>query len=140
MVDITDRRAAHEARRHSEELYRLVIESTHDLITLVDADGVLRYVSPSVEALQGWTPEEVIGRRWSDDVHPEDAATVDAYVRSRRAGKDLPPPTARIRHKNGSWITLEGSLSPTTSPDGAITGFVGVSRPLQRPTLRPAAS
>jgi PAS domain S-box-containing protein len=140
MVDITDRRAAHEAQRHSEELYRLVIEGTHDLITLVDADGVLRYASPSIEALQGWTPDEVIGRRWTDDVHPEDAATVEDYVESRRAGLDLPPPTARIRHKNGSWITLEGSLSPTTAPDGSITGFVGVTRPVQRPALRPAAS
>jgi PAS domain S-box-containing protein len=82
----------------------------------------------------------VIGRRWSDDVHPEDAPAVVAYVEQRRAGVDLPPPTARIRRKDGSWITLEGSLSPTTAPDGSITGFVGVSRPVQRPALRPAAS
>ena len=91
MVDITDRRAAQEAQRHSEELYRLVIEGTHDLITLVDADGVLRYASPSIQALQGWRPDEVIGRKWTDDVHPEDAATVEHYVESRRAGLDLPP-------------------------------------------------
>jgi PAS domain S-box-containing protein len=140
LVDVTDRRAADEALRHSEELYRLVVESTSDLITLVDADGVVRYASPSIEQLQGWTPAEVVGRRWTDDVHPEDAAAVDDYLRQRREGLDVAPPPARIRHKNGSWITLEGSLSPTTAPDGTLTGFVGVTRPLRRPVLRPAAS
>jgi hypothetical protein len=53
---------------------------------------------------------------------------------------DAPPLGVLVQHKDGSWVALEGWLSPTRAPDGTVTGFVGVSRPLQRPALRPAAS
>jgi len=140
LLEVTDRRGADEALRHSEELYRLVVESTHDLITLLDSKGVLRYASTAVQALLGYRPEDVVGREWTADVHPEDLAAVTAYFKNREAGLASPPLTTRVQHRNGTWITLESSLSPTTGPDGTVTGFVGVSRPLQRATLRPAAS
>jgi PAS domain S-box-containing protein len=139
MVDVTDRHAVSEALQRSEELHRLVVESSRDLITLLDADGVIRYASPSIEVLLGWTPAEVVGRAWTDDVSSEDAAAVRAYMHNRAAGIDTPPLASRVRTKAGGWVTLEAQLSPTLGPDGSVTGFVGVSRPLQRdPTQRPA--
>ena len=140
MVDVTDRRAADEAFHHSEEMHRLVVESTHDVITLLDPRGIVRYASTAVQAVLGYRAEDVIGRTWIDDVHPEDLPAVTAYFRNREAGLESPPLTTRVQHANGTWITLESSLSPTRSSDGAVTGFVSVSRPLQRATLRPAAS
>jgi PAS domain S-box-containing protein len=140
LVDVTDRRAADEALRESEELHRLVVEGSRDVITLLDPAGVVRYASPAVQTVLGWLPDEVLGRRWTDDVHPEDAEAVDTYFTNREAGVDAPPPGARVRHKDGSWVRLEGSLSATRSADGTVTGFVGVSRPVPRSVLRPAAS
>ncbi|MFL5961587.1 MAG: PAS domain S-box protein [Gaiellaceae bacterium] len=140
LVDVTDRRAADEALRESEELHRLVVEGSRDLITLLDPTGKVRYASPAVQTVLGWTPEEVQGRSWTDDVHPHDVAAVNAYFKNREAGVDAPALGVRIQHKNGSWVAVEGSLWPTRTPDGAVTGFVGVSRPLQRSVLRPAAS
>jgi PAS domain S-box-containing protein len=140
LVDVTDRRASDDALRQSEELHRLVVEGSRDLITLLDPDGKVRYASPAVETILGWAPEEVQGRPWAQDVHPDDVEAVNAYFKNREAGVDAPPLGIRIRHKNGSWIALEGSLSPMRSPEGGVTGFVGVSRPLQRSVLRPAAS
>lgn len=135
LVDVTDRRAADEALRHSEELHRLVVESTHDVITLLDSNGVVRYASCAVEAILGYPSETVLGRTWLDDVHPDDLPAVAAYFRNREAGLDSPPLTARVKHQNGMWITLESTLSPTRAPDGTVTGFVSVSRPLQRAAL-----
>jgi PAS domain S-box-containing protein len=140
LVDVTDRRAADEALRASEELHRLVVEGSRDLITLLDPAGKVRYASPAVQTVLGWLPEEVQGRKWTDDVHPDDLAAVDAYFRSREAGAEVPPLGVRVQHKNGSFVALEGSLSPMRAPDGTITGLVGVSRPLLRAVLRPAAS
>jgi PAS domain S-box-containing protein len=140
LVDVTDRRASDDALRQSEELHRLVVEGSRDLITLLDPDGRVRYASPVVRTILGWEPEEVQGRLWADDVHPEDIDAVNAYFKNRKAGVDAPPLGTRIRHKNGSWVVLEGSLSPMRTPDGVVSGFVGVSRPLQRSVLRPAAS
>jgi PAS domain S-box-containing protein len=140
MVDVTDRRASDDALRASEELHRLVVEGSRDLITLLDPAGRVRYASPAAETMLGWAPEELHGRKWTDDVHPEDVDAVNVYFKSRAAGGDVPPLGVRVQHKNGSWVGLEGSLSPTRTPDGTVTGFVGVSRPLQRSVLRPAAS
>ncbi len=140
LVDVTDRRASDDALRESEELHRLVVEGSRDLITLLDPTGRVRYASPAVETVLGWPVEEVQGRKWTDDVHPEDVDAVNAYFKNREAGGEAPPLGVRVQHKDGSWIALEGSLTPTRAPDGTITGFVGVSRPLLRAVLRPAAS
>ncbi|HXK14303.1 MAG TPA: PAS domain S-box protein [Gaiellaceae bacterium] len=140
LVDVTDRRASDHALRDSEELHRLVVEGSRDLITLLDPAGKVQYASPAVQTILGWQAEEVQGRQWADDVHPDDVDAVNAYFKSREAGGDVPPLGVRVRHKDGSWVGLEGSLSPTRTPDGTVTGFVGVSRPLQRSVLRPAAS
>jgi PAS domain S-box-containing protein len=137
---VTDRRASDHALRDSEELHRLVVEGSRDLITLLDPAGKVQYASPAVQTILGWQAEEVQGRQWADDVHPDDVDAVNAYFKSREAGGDVPPLGVRVRHKDGSWVGLEGSLSPTRTPDGTVTGFVGVSRPLQRSVLRPAAS
>ncbi len=140
LVDVTDRRASDDALRESEELHRLVVEGSRDLITLLDPAGKVRYASPAVQTILGWQPEEVHGRKWADDVHPDDVDAVNTYFKNRAAGGDVPPLGVRVQHKDGSWVGLEGSLSPTRTPDGTVTGFVGVSRPLQRSVLRPAAS
>jgi PAS domain S-box-containing protein len=140
LVDVTDRRASDDALRDSAQLHRLVVEGSRDLITLLDASGKVRYASPVAQTVLGWRPEELHGRRWTDDVHPDDVDAVKAYYKNREAGVNAPPLGVRVQHKNGSWVALEGSLSPTRTPDGTVTGFVGISRPLQRPVLRPAAS
>jgi PAS domain S-box-containing protein len=134
LLDVTDRHAVSEALQRSEELHRLVVESSRDLITLLDADGVVRYASPAVETLLGWTPGEVVGRNWTDDSSPEDVAAVRAYMHNRAAGIDTPPLASRVRTKSGEWVSLEAQLSPTLGPDGSLTGFVGVSRPVRRET------
>jgi PAS domain S-box-containing protein len=139
LVDVTDRHAVSEALQRSEELHRLVVESSRDLITLLDADGIVRYASPSVETLLGWTPAEVVGRTWTEDSSPEDLAAVRAYMHNRAAGIETPPLASRVRTKSGGWVTLEAQLSPTLGPDGSVTGFVGVSRPLQREPIQRAA-
>lgn len=129
LVDVTERHASEEDIRESGELYRLVLDNSQDLISIVGIDGDARYLSPSVTEILGYEPEELIGRVWADGMHPDDLDATREYFEARVAGRRPPPMVARTRHKDGSWVTLEGELTVLTGADGVPTAFVSVCRP-----------
>jgi two-component system sensor histidine kinase UhpB len=107
--ELLERGRVERALRESELRFRSLVEYTSDIITVVDEDSVVRYGSPSVESVLGYLPEELVGRRAAELVHPDDRARVlEAH---RRALRD--PLTAqgavefRFQHKDGSWRFLE---------------------------------
>ena len=69
--DMTERKLAEEAVKASETKYRSLVETSQDMIWSVDARGCYTFVNPAVKFIYGWEPEEMIGRRFSDFVTPE---------------------------------------------------------------------
>ena len=47
--------------RRSEERFRLLVQDSSDVITVTAAEGTMCYVSPAVERIQGYRPEELVG-------------------------------------------------------------------------------
>jgi len=141
LSDITDRRASEEALRQSEETHRLVLESSRDLIATISAEGTVTYASPAVESLLGYTSAELEGTVFGSLVHPDDVPSVRAYFEERAVGADVPGfMSARARHKNGSWVRLEGTVSAIAGPDGTPAQFVCVARAVARAALQSAAA
>jgi PAS domain S-box-containing protein len=102
--DITERRQAQEALRRSEAYFRSLIENASDLIAILDADGVVRYVSPSHRRVLGYEPEELTGKSALRLVHPDDVEGVTAAL----AAAVRRPATAvsvefRFRDRAGAW-------------------------------------
>ena len=126
--DVTERVEAEAALRRSEEHFRRLIENASDIITIIDPDGVVRYQSPAITRVLGYTPDELVGRNVTDYLPPEDVATTVENLRRvvEQPGK---PVTAefRFRHKDGSWRHLEG-VGTTLSPDSPAEGIVVNSR------------
>ncbi|HEU4847065.1 MAG TPA: PAS domain S-box protein, partial [Rubrobacteraceae bacterium] len=108
LTDVTDRKQAEEALKESEQRFRSLVQNSSDIITLVGADGTILYVSPAIERVLGYRPEERVGSNTFELVHPDDVA------RARRLfARDLRNPGAtssigvRVRHRDGSWRYVE---------------------------------
>jgi len=108
----------------SEQRFRSLIENASDLVTVVDAKGVITYMSPSVKQLGGYESGEVLGTQYLDYVHPDDhAAAVSEMTALQRNPQTLQKTEFRYRHKDGTWITLE-SVARNALADPAIQGIV----------------
>ena len=85
--DITDRRAAEEALRHSEELFRKTFELAASGIAHVGLDGRFMRVNRRLTEMLGYTEGELIGRSVKEISHPEDRNVTDAQRELVRAGQ-----------------------------------------------------
>lgn len=130
LTDVTARRTAEEALATSEARYRLLAEMSRDIILHTDAEGTILYASPSLRRL-GYEPEQVIGSKVWDAVHPEDFEAHVERTRDLWAGKqphksDLRQ--QRVRCADGNWVWLEGNPTVVRDDTGAITGIVNAFR------------
>ena len=126
--DITERKEVETVIRESEERFRSLVQHTSDIITILEADGSIRYVSPAVERVVGYRPEEQIGTNAFGSVHPADreqASNTFAEV-LKRPGPH-PPLKFRVPHKDGSWRYLEHVVNNLLE-DPTVRGVVITSR------------
>lgn len=89
--------------RMTEERWRAMTDNASDFIAVVNAQGVFMHVSPPVEAMIGYTPEEMVGKQALGLLHPDDLAR----IRPRLAQPTGIPSQFRYRHKDGRWRVLE---------------------------------
>ena len=75
--------------RQREAHYRLLANNIADIIILIDARSLIRYVSQSVEPVLGLRPEDLLGKSCFDMIHPEDRESVRPAT-ARLSGIDLP--------------------------------------------------
>ena len=103
------------------ERFRQFLEYGTDLVTVVDADGRVRYESPSVEEVLGYEQGSTVGRSPLGYVHPDDRERVtERFYRALRNPEAAPTLEYRYRTADGDWVWLE---SRTRSlPDTVAVG------------------
>jgi PAS domain S-box-containing protein len=125
--DITERKRAEGALRESEERFRHVAESVTDFVWEVDANGLYRYTSPSVERILGYRPDELIGKKYFHDLFaPEVHEKLKAAALTAFAEKQVfrAFPNQNLS-KDGSVVELETSGVPMLDADGKLLGYRG---------------
>ena len=116
------------ALKLSEAYFRHLTEEALDLVTVLDAQGIIRFESRSLAMELGWTPSEVLGRSAFDFAHPDDRSDVlAAFAESLRTEGPTALLCFRFLHKDGSYRMLEGRGNNLLA-DPAVAGIVFSSR------------
>ncbi|GAB4470346.1 MAG: hypothetical protein OHK0037_29010 [Elainellaceae cyanobacterium] len=91
-----------------EEYFRSIIENTSDIVTLLSADGQLRYASPALKTILGYEPSGLYGKNLLDFVHPDDHTTARIALSHavHQPGITLPF-QIQLHRLDGSWARLE---------------------------------
>ena len=108
----------------SEELYRLIAESTSDVISLTtfNLHPIYTYVSSSVKVSTGYEPEELFGKSPFEFIHPDDKKElfpilknyVNTKIKKLLTGKELPTTKRiefRFKNKESNWRYLQSAVN-----------------------------
>jgi two-component system, cell cycle sensor histidine kinase and response regulator CckA len=106
--DALQQNRARAVQHNNEEIHRLILENTLDLIALIDRTGRYVYVSPSHLDVLGYQPAELIGSSFFEFVHPLDrAALMEQWPPV--AGEAISQTMLRVYHADGAWRSFETS-------------------------------
>jgi PAS domain S-box-containing protein len=126
--DVTANKRLEVGLRRSEEYFRYITENTYDIISVLDASGITRYISPSIKRITGYEPQEIIGAPPFDYIHPDDLeGTLRKFTDGVKEG--LPSARAEYRwiHKDGTWHIHEAvGINALDNP--SIRGVIVHSR------------
>jgi len=121
---IMARRRAEAALSSSEAYFRSLIENASDIITIVDDDGSVRYISPSLERVTGLKTSEVTGKNIFEYVHPDDeTAAKDVFTHVIQNPGGVLSSELRMRHDGSSWHVFE-IIARNLLQNEAVKGIV----------------
>ena len=126
--DIRERKRAEAAFRESEARFHNVARISRSYVWEIDANHLVTYVSPAVEDVLGYRPEEIVGRMHLYDFQPPECvaeikrATLSIF-RDARPVADFENPN---RTKDGRLVWVSSSATPLFHADGSLRGYQGV--------------
>ena len=111
-----------------EKWFRTLIHNISDIVALIDAEGLLRFVNPRMEIVLGYKSADVLGRNIFDFIHPEDIprAALEYSGTLRRQGEGVPS-VLRLRDINGAWVPFE-IIANNQLTDPEIQGVIFTAR------------
>ena len=127
--DVEDLKRSADELADSEAYFRLLTENSRDLVRTHDLNGKALYVSPSVERMLGYTPEEFLALAPLSLVHPDDLALVDPRVSPPiyERFKNVPL-EYRVKHKDGGYRWLEINFGPLRNYHAEVIGVQSSAR------------
>jgi PAS domain S-box-containing protein len=136
ILDITERKLAEEALQKSEARYAFIANNTKDVIWVLSlGTGKYTYVSPSVQKLRGYTPDEVMNQTMAESLTPESLQKTTALIQKRLANRK-PGDTSSYTSitladqpcKDGSVVSTEAVGTMVFDENGTPVEIIGISR------------
>ncbi len=128
--DVTERARLEAELRAREELHRLLIEHSSDIVSLVGADGQRRLVSPAAREIVGVAPEALLGDRFLSHILPEDRTICRVAAQRLLTGLSTQEHvTFRVAHPERGVVWLEANARGVRNPrTGRPDGYMSVTR------------
>jgi PAS domain S-box-containing protein len=111
-----------------DQLFQLISENAADMIALVDGEGRRLYNSPAYEKVLGYSSEDLKTTSSFEQIHPDDRLRVLQAAENARMSGQGECVEYRIRHKDGSWRTLESTANAIRNAQGQTDKLVIVNR------------
>ncbi len=110
--DITERKAMEEVLRLSEERYSRIMDSSHDMVLVADANAHLLFANRAHYEQSGYTVEEANKVGIMNLVHPHDRARMQEYFQRVMSGEPIRNIEYRRINKNGEIRWVESNADP----------------------------
>lgn len=114
--DVTD-------NRRIEKRYQALIENASDIITVIDHEGTLEYVSPSIDRVLGYDPESLLGQSPLPYVHPDDRDRVENTLAAIGGDTDTVRFEFRVEDADGTVRVVE-SVGRDLTENPFVRGIV----------------
>ncbi|MDP9296260.1 MAG: PAS domain-containing protein [Actinomycetota bacterium] len=122
MLDITEQKQAEGRVRLGEIKYRSLVENIPAVtyVEAVDLSPVDFFISPQLESILGYTPEEWVASEdfWESHIHPDDVEAVREEDERTDVNSEPFDVEYRFRHKDGRWIWIRESAVVVRDEDG----------------------
>ncbi len=129
ITDISQRIAAEEALRSSEEHYRQVVNNVGEGMIVIQ-DGKFIFANPALFQLLAYRAEEILGREFLPFVYPEDRDLIQSNYTRRLQGEPVPPKTDfRVLHKSGKplWVQISTTMVDWNGQPATLTFMSDIS-------------
>ena len=116
----------------SESRFRMMAENSSDVVMHTGSDGTLQWVSPSVSAVLGWEPAQLVGRRYTSLIHPDDLGPAVVAMRAALgAGRTSDRVEARVATADGGWRWMGDRGHAIRDDAGSVIGGIDALRDIE---------
>jgi PAS domain S-box-containing protein len=128
MADVSERVRTQQELARSQELYKTLVESSRDLVALLEPDGAILYASPAYATLLGADPVALVGSPIRHLVHPDDVEGTRAANEFAISTNSTTTTSVRMRRATGEWAFVEGTITPLFHDDGSLRAILTTGR------------
>ncbi len=129
-INLTERNESQKKIIESEEKYRNLVENINEVIFSTDEYGIITYISPSIVAVTGYTPRDLIGKHFSDFIYKDDLEKIIGQFESLKVNKNEPD-EYRVYNKDDHFRWVYSSSQPVFR-EGKFKGITGIISDIHR--------